>query len=220
MCCFEQILEAALYKTAAVRPLISHLAKQRKKGEQDMLGTAGKSKDQFISDVLQWTHKHGHTSFGRSAKTCIHQLCVDSGYGLRNLPSAVTSRDEWRVEVKGIKGLSVRLDEWWCNPSSVSPCALLSISLFYSPYICIPPWFSLRRVQIIFQKEIALVRFCFYSVTLKYIFVKISGVCSIMVIVVGNGHKFKSWTRLFEFHIALILSGRMNPIILPPAIGK
>ena len=38
----------------------------------------------------------------------------------------------------------------------------------------------------------------------------------VMVIVVGNGHgdKFKSWTRPIAFHIG------MNPIILPPAMGK
>ena len=32
---------------------------------------------------------------------------------------------------------------------------------------------------------------------------------------------FKSWTRLIAFHIALIPLGKgMNPIILPPAMGK
>ena len=34
-------------------------------------------------------------------------------------------------------------------------------------------------------------------------------------------HKFKSWTRLIAFHIALIPLGKVwNPIILPPAMGK
>ena len=31
-------------------------------------------------------------------------------------------------------------------------------------------------------------------------------------------HEFKSWTRLTAFHIAL--GKGMNPIILPPAMGK
>ena len=31
-------------------------------------------------------------------------------------------------------------------------------------------------------------------------------------------HKFKSWTRLIAFHIAL--GKGMNPITLPPAMGK
>ena len=46
----------------------------------------------------------------------------------------------------------------------------------------------------------------------------------VMVIVVENGprrHEFKSWTRLIAFPIALIPLGKvMNPIILPPAMGK
>ena len=34
-------------------------------------------------------------------------------------------------------------------------------------------------------------------------------------------HEFKSWTRLIAFHIALIPLGKgMNPIIIPPAMGK
>ena len=34
-------------------------------------------------------------------------------------------------------------------------------------------------------------------------------------------HEFKSWTRLIAFHIALIPLGKgMNPVILPPAMGK
>ena len=45
-----------------------------------------------------------------------------------------------------------------------------------------------------------------------------------MVIIVGNGHsahEFKSWTRLIAFHIALIPYAKgMNPIILPPAMGR
>ena len=39
-----------------------------------------------------------------------------------------------------------------------------------------------------------------------------------MVIVVGNGHGDKSWTRRIVFHIAPWKG--MNPIILPPAMGK
>ena len=44
-----------------------------------------------------------------------------------------------------------------------------------------------------------------------------------MVIVAGYGHgdtSSKSWMRLIAFHIALIPLESMNPIILPPAMGK
>ena len=40
--CFEQILEAASYKTAALQPLASYLSNHPI--EQDMLGTAGEVK--------------------------------------------------------------------------------------------------------------------------------------------------------------------------------
>ena len=43
-----------------------------------------------------------------------------------------------------------------------------------------------------------------------------------MVIVVGNRHgEFKPWTRLTAFsHSTNTLGKGMNPIILPPAMGK
>ena len=39
----------------------------------------------------------------------------------------------------------------------------------------------------------------------------VGGACGVMVIVVGNGHgnKFKFWTRLIAFHIALIPFGNV-----------
>ena len=40
--------------------------------------------------------------------------------------------------------------------------------------------------------------------------VLIGGARSVMVIVVGNGHEFKSWTRLIAFHIALIPLGKVG----------
>ena len=35
------------------------------------------------------------------------------------------------------------------------------------------------------------------------------GARGVMVIVVENGHEFKSWTRLIAFHIALIPLGKV-----------
>ena len=47
---------------------------------------------------------------------------------------------------------------------------------------------------------------------------------AVMVIVVGIGHdnsELKSWTRLIAFsHSTNTLGKGMNPIILPPAMGK
>ena len=46
----------------------------------------------------------------------------------------------------------------------------------------------------------------------------------VIIIVVGNEHgdnEFKSWTRLIAFsHSTNTLGKGMNPIILPPAMGK
>ena len=61
-----------------------------------------------------------------------------------------------------------------------------------------------------------------YRYIYTYIHTYISGgACGVMVIVVGNGHEIKSWTRLIAFsHSTNTLGKGMNPIIIPPAMGK
>ena len=54
MCYFEQILEAAPYKTATVRSLTSHLENHP-------------SKNKFINEILLWTPTHGYNSVGQLA---------------------------------------------------------------------------------------------------------------------------------------------------------
>ena len=58
-------------------------------------GHCWRSRDKLISDVLLWTHTHGHTSVGRPAKTYIHQLCADTGCHLEDLPREMANRDGW-----------------------------------------------------------------------------------------------------------------------------
>ena len=55
-----------------------------------------RSKDELIIESFQWTPKHGQASFDRSAKTYLHQLCVDAGCYLEDLPRAMDDREEWR----------------------------------------------------------------------------------------------------------------------------
>ena len=43
-----------------------------------------------------------------------------------------------------------------------------------------------------------------------YIRSSLWGACGVMVIVLGNGHEFKSSTRLIAFHIVLILLGKVQ----------
>ena len=61
MHCFEQIWGVATYKTAALRPLTSHLTNYQSK-------TCWTSKDKFISNIPLWSP----TSVGWQAKTYIH----------------------------------------------------------------------------------------------------------------------------------------------------
>ena len=60
--------------------------------------------------------------------------------------------------------------------------------------------------------------------TLNHKILYFGGARGVMVIVVGNGHgetSSKSWTRLIAFsHSTNTLGKNMNPIILPPAMGK
>ena len=46
-------------------------------------------KKRLKSNILLWTLTYGHTSVSKSAKTYIHQLCVDTGCSLENLPGVV-----------------------------------------------------------------------------------------------------------------------------------
>ena len=80
-CCSEQILEAA------VRTLTSHLTDYRRWIRH--AGHCWRSRDKLISDILLRTPTHGHTSFDRIAETYIRQLCLDSGFRLFDLPSAM-----------------------------------------------------------------------------------------------------------------------------------
>ena len=42
-------------------------------------GHCGKSRDELISDILQWTPSYGRAKAGRPARTYIQQLCADTG---------------------------------------------------------------------------------------------------------------------------------------------
>ena len=59
-CFFKQILEAALYKTAAVLPLTKHLINYPRKISKTYLA----NKLELISNVLLWTPTYGHTRVG------------------------------------------------------------------------------------------------------------------------------------------------------------
>ena len=54
-------------------------------------GHCWRSKDELISDVLQWTPAYGQAEAGRPARAYIQQLCEDTGCSPEDLPEAI----EW-----------------------------------------------------------------------------------------------------------------------------
>ena len=52
-----------------------------------------RSKDELIRDILLWTPSHGPAKAERPARTYIQQLCVDTGYSIKDLQEAMDDRD-------------------------------------------------------------------------------------------------------------------------------
>ena len=63
-------------------------------------GHCWRSRDELISDVLQWTPTYGRAKAGGPARTYIHQLCEDTGYSPEDLPEAMNDREKWRERVR------------------------------------------------------------------------------------------------------------------------
>ena len=56
-------------------------------------GHCCRSKDELISDILQWTPSNGRANAGGPARTYIQRLCSITGYSLEDLPGAMDERD-------------------------------------------------------------------------------------------------------------------------------
>ena len=77
------------------------------------VGHCWRSKDELISDILQWTSSHGRAKVGKPARTYIQQLCANTGYSYEDLLEAMDSRDKWRERIREIYAVSVTLWRWW-----------------------------------------------------------------------------------------------------------
>ena len=66
-------------------------------------GHCWRSRDELISDILQWTPSHGQAKAGRPARTYIQQLCADTGCSLEDQPEVMNDREEWRERVRDIR---------------------------------------------------------------------------------------------------------------------
>ena len=77
------------------------------------VGHSWRSKDELISDILQWTPSHGWAKAGWPARTYIQQLCADTGCSLEDLPGAKDDRNGWWERVREICAGSATWWWWW-----------------------------------------------------------------------------------------------------------
>ena len=73
-------------------------------------GHCWRSRDELISDVLRWTPTYGRAKAGRPARTCIQQLCEDTGCSPEDLPEAMNDREKSRERVRDIRASCTT---WW-----------------------------------------------------------------------------------------------------------
>ena len=76
-------------------------------------GHCWRSKDELISDVLQWTRSYGRTKAGRSARTNIQQLCENMGCSPEEQPEAMNDREWWQEMVRDIRAGGMTWWWWW-----------------------------------------------------------------------------------------------------------
>ena len=81
-------------------------------------GHCWRSRDELISDVLLWTSTYGRAKAGRPARTCIQQLCEDTGCVTEDLPEAMNDREKWRERVRDIRASGMT---WWWWMISIMP---------------------------------------------------------------------------------------------------
>ena len=57
-------------------------------------GLCWRSKDELMSDFLQWTPTHGRAGVGRPARTYLQQICTDTRYSQEDMPEPNENRDK------------------------------------------------------------------------------------------------------------------------------
>ena len=72
-------------------------------------GHCWRSKDELISDVLQWTPVYGQAKAGRPARRYIQQLCEDTGCSPEDMPEAMKDWENWQERVRDIRASGT----WW-----------------------------------------------------------------------------------------------------------
>ena len=70
-----------------------------------------RSRDELISDVLQWTPTYDRAKAGRPARMYIQHLREDTRCGPEDLPEALNDREKWRERVRDIRACGTT--SWW-----------------------------------------------------------------------------------------------------------
>ena len=114
---YTRMLQAILNKSWRQHPtkhqLYWHLPPITKTIQVRRIRHAGhcwRSRDELISDVLLWTSTYGRAKAGRPARTCIEQLCEDTGCSPEDLLEARNNREKWRERARDIR---VSGTTWW-----------------------------------------------------------------------------------------------------------
>ena len=117
---YTRMLRAILNKSCRQHPtrhqLYGHLPPITKTIQIRRTRPAGhcwRSRDELISDVLLWTPAYGRAKAGRSARTHLQQLCVDTGCSPENLLEAMNDREKWRERVRDIRACGTTWWWWW-----------------------------------------------------------------------------------------------------------
>ena len=76
-------------------------------------GQCWRSKDELISDVIQWTPTYGRPKTGGPARTYIRQLCEDTGCNPEDLPEEMNDKEKWWERVRDIHAGSMTWWWWW-----------------------------------------------------------------------------------------------------------
>ena len=113
-----------------------------------------RSKDELISDVLQWTPAYGQAKAGRPARTYIQQLCEDTGCSPEDLPKAMNDREKWCERVRDIRASGTTW--WWWQTWTLFTFPYLEMRIFFVwVFICI----FLVSVPLNFQMSLICVYF-------------------------------------------------------------
>ena len=117
---YTRMLRAILNKSWRQHPtkhqLYGHLLPITKTIQVRRIRHAGhcwRSRDEVIRDVLLWNPAYGRAKAGRPARTCIQQLCEDTGCSPEDLPEAMNDREKWREKTRNIRASCMTWWWWW-----------------------------------------------------------------------------------------------------------